>query len=150
MGQLITLDHCCTVLSIQGLSIILPPLPQLATNYFASQHAGESLLCEEYSLEEQPLACQVQQGMTDAGVWLVSPTRSAVGPYSSGCAGSSGSTACQQNHVWDSQCTGLHPCVSASQSADARANHHRACLNAAAGGQCTCPSLLLPPCTHPP
>lgn len=46
-------------LPMQGLSIILPALPQLATNYFASRHAGYPIDCDAYSMSEQPKACQV-------------------------------------------------------------------------------------------
>lgn len=49
----------CIVCGVQGLSIILPALPNLATNYFASQHAGHEIDCEQYSLDEQPPSCQV-------------------------------------------------------------------------------------------
>lgn len=53
------LDTTLLLLSLQGLSFILPALPDLATDFFASRHAGEQLQCEEYGFDEQPKACQV-------------------------------------------------------------------------------------------
>lgn len=56
------IDTTLLLLSLQGLSFILPALPDLATDFFASRHAGERLQCEEYGFDEQPRACQVGRG----------------------------------------------------------------------------------------
>jgi hypothetical protein len=44
----------------QGLSAIVPVLPGLATNFFASRRAGVQLDCE--ALSPEPPACQVCVG----------------------------------------------------------------------------------------
>jgi len=43
-------------------SIILPLLPQLCTNEFASSSAGKALKCEDFVAEEAPLSCKDAHG----------------------------------------------------------------------------------------
>lgn len=41
-----------------GFATLVPMLPTLLTNYFASRIAGHAIDCEQYVVNEQPAACQ--------------------------------------------------------------------------------------------
>jgi hypothetical protein len=46
--------HCHTA----GFATLIPVLPTVLTNFFASRHAGTEIDCQQFSKEQQPAACQ--------------------------------------------------------------------------------------------
>eukprot|EP00775_Hariotina_reticulata_P002210 gene2210-2525_t len=41
-----------------GFATLIPVLPTILTNFFASRHAGTEIDCQQFSQEQQPAACQ--------------------------------------------------------------------------------------------
>ena len=45
-----------------GFCVIIPFIPNLVTDFFASQDAGSRIRCEDYSPANKPIACIVASG----------------------------------------------------------------------------------------
>lgn len=52
---------------ISGLMLMLPILPTLVTDDFASRRAGKPMHCEDFSPKEAPIACQ--DAHSDVVLW---------------------------------------------------------------------------------